>query len=314
MYAGKAARQTAVELLSVFRSWRPDVVIHQQMELGSMLAAQLREIPHASYGFGQGLLASDRRIAGPELAPLRAELGLEPDPDFVSGLRFLRLEFAPPAYLAPDAFRAPTAHHIRPEIVEYRPRGIPVGERTGSSRPAVVVTFGMNYNRTPGVFETAIEALEGEPVDVVVTVGMNRDPAELEPLPPNVRAVRYLPLSVLLPHADVTLCHGGFNTVMASVWAGTPLVLVPIDSDQPMQAERCVELGLGRRVDHRELSAESIRAAVRTVRGDPRYRRATAEFRAELESLPSAADAADLLQRLATDRCPVLADDSAMVA
>jgi UDP:flavonoid glycosyltransferase YjiC (YdhE family) len=299
VYTDQAARQTATDLLAAFRSWRPDAVIHQQMELGSLLAAELLEIPHASYGFGQGLVASDRELGGPAFAPLRASLGLDPDPDLIAGFRYLRFEFAPPSYLAPDAVRLPTTHHIRPEIGDYRPGGVAPAQVPALRRPAVVVTFGMSYNRTPGLFETAIEALAGEPVDVVVTVGVNRDPADLEPLPSNVRAVRYVPLSLLLPQADVTVCHGGFNTVIAAVEAGTPLVLVPIDSDQPARAARCVELGLGRIVEPAELSPERLRRDVRLVRRDPRYGEAMAAFRAELDALPSTADAADLLETLA---------------
>lgn len=314
VYTDAAARRTTSDLMAALPSWRPDAVIHQQMELGSLLAAELLEIPHASYGFGQGLLPSDRRLATPAIAPLRAELGLEPDPDLISGFRFLRLEFAPASYLAPEAVRLPTTHHIRPEVGEYQPAGLPPADVPELERPAVVVTLGMNYNRTPGIFEAAIEALAGEPVSVVVTVGANRDPAELGPLPRNVRAVRYVPLSRLLPQADLTICHGGFNTVIAAVGAGTPLVLLPIDSDQPVQAARCVELGLGRSIDAGKLSPEGIRREVRTVLGDPRYRRAMAEFRAELEALPSASEAADLLETLAADGRPLPTAEPAMAS
>ena len=310
VYADAAARRTTDDLRAAFREWLPDVVVHQQMELGSLLAAQLAGIPHASFGFGQGVVASDRRIGGPALAPLRVGLGLEADPELVAGFDFLRFEFAPAAYLAPDAVRRETTHHIRPDPIEYAPAGTLAEVAPELEAPAVVVTLGMNYNRTPGVFEAAIEALAEEPVNVVVTVGPNRDPVELEPLPGNVRAVRYVPLAQLLPDADVVVCHGGFNTIMAAVSAGTPVVLLPIDSDQPVQAQRCVELGLGLSVTPGELSPQSIRRAVAAVRSDPRYRVATAEFREELESLPSFADAADLLERLATDGCPIPARGS----
>jgi UDP:flavonoid glycosyltransferase YjiC (YdhE family) len=313
VYADAAARRTSSDLMAALSSWRPDVVIHQQMELGSLLAAELLDIPHASYGFGQGLMASDRRLGAPAIAPLRAELGLDPDPDLVSGFRFLRFEFAPPTYLAPDAVRLPTTHHIRPEVGEYRPDGQPPAHLPELKRPVVVVTLGMNYNRTPGIFEAVIEALADEPVTVVITVGTNRDPAELEPLPRNARAVRYVPLSRLLPQADVTVCHGGFNTIVAAVEAGTPLVLLPIDSDQPAQAARCVELGLGRSIDAAKLSPERLRREVRTVRSDPHFRKATAEFRAELQALPSSADAADLLETLAANGRPLPRREPAMI-
>lgn len=305
VYAGRAARRTMGELLAGLSSWRPDVVMRDQMEFGSLLAADALEIPHASYGYGQGLLAADRRIAGGVLAPLRVGLGLEPDPELASTFRFLRIEFAPPSYLAPDSPRVPTAHHVRPEGADDRGVYELPAWIGRLRRPMVVVTLGTNYNRTPGIFEAVIEALADEPLDVVVTVGTNRDPAELEPLPPNVRAVRYIPLSLLLPQADLTICHAGFNTVMAAVKAATPLVLLPIDSDQPEQARRCVELGIGRGVEHRMLSPERLRSAVRGVLADAVYRERIEAFRAELESLPSTEDAADLLEALAADGRPI---------
>jgi UDP:flavonoid glycosyltransferase YjiC (YdhE family) len=299
VYAGLAARRTAAELIGALAGWRPDAIVRDQMEFGSLLAAELAGVPHASYGYGQGLAADDRRVAGRALAPLRAELGLDPDLRLDAAFRFMRLEFAPPSYLAPSAPREPGTHHIRPEPAGDRRAGEEPRAVAGLRRPLVVVTLGTNYNRTPGVFEVAVEALGGEPVDALLTVGENRDPADLGPLPSNVHAVRYAPLSALLPRAELTVCHGGFNTVMTAVAAGTPLVLVPIDSDQPAQARRCAELGLGRVVEPAELSPERLRREIRAVRGGRGFREATASFAAELAALPSTADAADLVERLA---------------
>jgi UDP:flavonoid glycosyltransferase YjiC (YdhE family) len=299
VYAGRPAHRMAADLAGAIAGRRPDVVVRDQMEFGSLLAAELAGVPHVSYGYGQGLLEPDRRLAGRALEPLRAELGLAPDPRLDGAFRFMRFEFAPPGYLAPDAPREPNTHHIRAEGADdRRGRGLP-GFAAELRRPVVVVTFGTNYNRTPGVFEAAAEALGGEPVDAVLTVGENRDPAGLGSLPANVHPVRYAPLSLLLPRADLTVCHAGFNTVMSAVSAGTPLVLIPIDSDQPAQARRCAELGLGRSVELAELTAERLRREVRTVLADGRYRRATAAFGAQVAALPSTAHAADLLEDLA---------------
>ena len=299
VYAGRAARRTTAEMIGALADWRPDLVVRDQMEFGSLLAAELAGIPHASYGYGQGLLAADRRLAGAALEPLRAELGLEPDPRLDSAFRFLRLEFAPRDYLAPGAPREPNTHHLRPEGADdRRGRGLPPGIAELGS-PLVVVTLGNNYNRTPGLFETAISALADEPYDVVLTVGENRDPADLGPLPHNLRAVRYAPLSLLLPRADLTVCHAGFNTVMSAVAAGTPLVLVPLDSDQPAQARRCAELGLGRVVEPEAITTELLRREVRAVLADRDYGRATAAFGAQLAALPPTAHGAGLLEELA---------------
>src|SRR5205823_2473797 len=82
------------------------------------------------------------------------------------------------------------------------------------------------------------------------------------PQPAHVRVERYVPQSLLFPACDLVVTHGGYNTIMAALTHGLPLVLVPISADQPFQAQRCAEIGVGRVVPSRELTAEALRVAV----------------------------------------------------
>jgi UDP:flavonoid glycosyltransferase YjiC (YdhE family) len=299
VYADAAARRLFPELLELFDAWRPDVVVRDQMEFASWLVAEKLEIPHVSYGYGLGFQEPDQVVVRPILGRLRDELGLGPDPQLDSIFRHLRLEFAPRSYLGGPASGDAVRHHVRHHPHDggnETPR--PEWLRALGHRPVVVATLGNNYNRTPGVFETIIEALAGEPLDLIVTIGRNRDPSEFGTPPPNVRIERYVPLSQLLPHADVTICHAGFNTIFTAVAAGTPLVLIPIDSDQPTGALRCRDLGLGPMLNRRQLSAEIVRDAVREVLAEARYRNAVTAFRKELEALPGTEGTASLLEAL----------------
>jgi UDP:flavonoid glycosyltransferase YjiC (YdhE family) len=301
VYGDRAARRLIPELLDLCASLRPDVVLRDQMEFASWLVAEKLNIPHVSYGYGLGFLEADQKIVGPKLSQLRSELNLLPDDNLSTIFRHLRLEFAPRSYLGKATNGPCVTHFIRARINDC-PSNTPSPDWIGhlGRRPVVVATLGNTYNRTPGIFETIIAALAREPIDLILMIGRNRRREDFGRVPANVRIEQYVPLSLLLPHADVTICHAGYNTIFTSVAAGTPLVLIPIDSDQPAGALRCTQLGLGLRLDSRQLRLDDLRDAVRQVLVDARYRRAVADFRRELEALPGAAHAASLLESVAT--------------
>ena len=301
VYGDRAARRLIPELLALCASDPPDVVLRDQMEFASWLVAEKLNIPHVSYGYGLGFLPADQKVVGPKLARLRGELNLPPDDGLSTLYRHLRLEFAPRSYLGAETRGRGVTHHIRVPVADCPPNTPPPDwVRELGRRPVVVATLGNTYNRTPGIFEAVIAALAREPVELILMIGRNRRREDFGDVPPHVRVEQYVPLSLLLLHADVTVCHAGYNTIFTSVAVGTPLVLIPIDSDQPAGARRCAELGLGLMLDGRRLRPEELRDAVRLVLAEARYRRAVADFRRELEALPGAARAASLLEAVAT--------------
>ena len=89
---------------------------------------------------------------------------------------------------------------------------------------------------------------------------------------------------------------------------GIPLVVIPISGDQPYTAERVEALGLGRRVGPEERDADVIRSSLRDVLDDSTYRRAAGAFAADMAALPDLRHAVALLEQLAHDGRPILAD------
>ena len=177
-----------------------------------------------------------------------------------------------------------------------------------SGRPLVHVTLGTTeVTRTPGLYEAILAGLRDEPVNLVVAVGRHRDPAAFGPQPPHVRVERVVDHGALLPRCDLVVSHGGFSTIMGSLAAGVPLVVIPMQGDQPRNARRCVDLGVGRAVGPEERTSAVIRAAVRAVLADPTFRRNAEQLRDEIHALPGMDRAVELLERLAVDPQPLLA-------
>ncbi|MEQ8891925.1 MAG: glycosyltransferase, partial [Sandaracinaceae bacterium] len=79
----------------------------------------------------------------------------------------------------------------------------------------------------------------------------------------------------LLPEAALVVTHCGHGTSIKALAAGLPAVCIPMGRDQNDNAARIVHLGAGVRLAP-SASARKIRAAVRRVLAEPRFRAAAA--------------------------------------
>jgi UDP:flavonoid glycosyltransferase YjiC (YdhE family) len=125
------------------------------------------------------------------------------------------------------------------------------------------------------------------------------------PLPPNVRAERYVPHSLLLPRCDAIITHAGAGTLITSINAGLPMVMVPLFGDQPVNAEGAAAAGAGIVLDRATLTPESVREATRAVLSDPRYREGIAALRREIDALPSHNQAVNWIADVARTKAPL---------
>jgi MGT family glycosyltransferase len=293
VFADITTRAMVPDVLAVAEAWRPDLIVREVMEWSGALAAELLGIPHASVGGNAysgvdsgeiGYFPGNRLFAAEPYARHRAELGLPPDPDLHEPFRHLHLCFMPERWDRPGLSAPKNTHYLRHTNVERAGETVPEWSSELASRPTVYAALGTIAHAMPGIFELILEALREEDVNLVLAVG--RDPAEFGAQPPNVRMEPYLPQTRLLPHSDVFITHGGFNSVKEALSLGVPLVVLPIMSDEPYSAERCAALGVGRAVAANERTPDTIRDAVRSILVDPGYRERAQQFRAEMLALP----------------------------
>jgi MGT family glycosyltransferase len=173
-----------------------------------------------------------------------------------------------------------------------------------SPRPTVYATAGTAVNKTLGLLETFVAALRDEPLNMILTIGRDRDPAEFGALPENVHVERYIPQSLVLSACDLVLSHCGSGTMYAALDRGLPMVNVPIGMDQLENAARCTALGLGVTVEASALGVDGIRAAVREVLADSAYRERAQRMQRDMHALPGPDEVVALLERLAAEKRP----------
>lgn len=304
-YAGRIARQRAAAIIDLAARWKPDLMVCDEMDFGSMLAAERLGIPHATIlVIASGMLARHDLLAEP-LNALRAEHGLPPDPDLAMLSRYLVLSPFPPSFRDPSAPIPATAHSFRPDFPGGEP---PPWLAHLPDRPTVYVTLGTVFNVESGnLFSRLLEGVRTLPINVVATVGPQIDPAELGSQPENVRVERYVNQWALLPHCALVVSHAGSGTLLGALSHGLPMLLLPMGADQPFNGQRCEALGVGRVLDPLECTPEMVRESVGELLASKAHRQAAGRIRDEIAALSGQETATALLSRLVQERTPLSA-------
>ena len=283
------------ELLDVARRWLPDAVVHEAADLAGPPVAAALGVPTVHHAFGTMVPRAALRRAGDAMAPLWADLGLEPDP-YGGAFRGIYVDVVPPSFdderpLAPSIRLRPALDGAAPA-----PRWL-----ADLRRPLVYATLGTVFN-TPESFGPMLEALGSCAVGALVTVGRDVDPAELAPVPANVRVERFVPQDQVLPACAAVVTHGGSGTVLGALAAGVPMVVLPQGANQFDNAFRCERAGVAQVVQPEHATAVTIEAALRAVLENPSYREAARRIQDEIAEMRPVAEVAAAVEEHAARR------------
>lgn len=108
-----------------------------------------------------------------------------------------------------------------------------------------------------------------EPWHFLLSLGSRFDPQEFGAVPDNVTISRWVPQMEALKRSALMITHGGLGSVKECLYLGVPMVVLPLERDQPDNAERVQHHRLGRRLDPEACSGTELAAAVREVLADP---------------------------------------------
>ena len=239
------------------------------------------------------------RSAMPALNRTRAEVGLPPVRD-LPGLMARAdrvLVCSSPSYdFAPGSVPA-NVRYVGPQL-DDEPSGGSGGRWAAEpGQPLVLVGLSSTVMRQEGLLQRAASALGQLPVRGLITTGPAVDPAVIS-APGNVTVTRWARHADVLPHCSAVITHGGHGTVLKTLTAGVPLVLVPLGRDQPDNAARVVYAGAGIRL-RKNATVSALRAAIGRVTEDPRYHAAARHMAARLAAERDDNRAVDQLEQVA---------------
>lgn len=206
----------------------------------------------------------------------------------------LTLVFVPREFqIAGGSFDA-SYHFIGPSVPEHARRA--AWTPPGPGRP-LLVSLGTAFNNRPDFFTTVIDAFAGTDWQVVMATGEHIDPAAIGPMPPNIHPATTVPQLAVLPHAAAFVSHAGMGSTMEALHYQVPVVAVPHAREQQINAARIQELGLGRHLQARLLTAAQLRGAVEQVSTDPRIRANLAGMKCSLDAAGGASAGVDAIER-----------------
>lgn len=298
-FCGAIAAGIADDILTLADTWRPDVIVHEDLELGSWIVAERLGIPHVTVQ-ATAWRPRMRDLASDPLNRLRAAHGLDADPDLAGLYGAIFFTTRPVSLRDPNVPLPEVTAELRP-IADDRHGGneAAVAEPfpTNDGRPRVAVTFGTVNASQVDVLRAIVDGAAATGAHVVVALGA--DPTTLGPVPTGVTVRAYIPMSTLLPAADLVAFHGGSGTMLAALAAARPMVIVPLAADQPDNAELCAAAGVARIVPLENLTADAVQTAITALLTDPSYRLRAAQVAAEIAAMPGPDDTLARIERLA---------------
>ena len=180
-FAGRGiAPQRAAAVRELCEEWQPDLLVCDETDFGALVAGERLDIPYATVVVVAAGSFLRRDVIAEPLNDLRAEHGLEPDPQLEMLTRYLSFVPGPPSFRDPAFPLAPTAHAVRPAVLEPTPDEVPASAAAAAGTTTVYFTLGTVFNMESGdLFERVLVGLRELPVDVIATVGVEIDPATL---------------------------------------------------------------------------------------------------------------------------------------
>jgi MGT family glycosyltransferase len=299
------------ELLDKFGAHRPDVVVYDNGAWWGRLLAAHWQVPAvqvcpmlvANEHWSMSERYTKLNALSPrlwwfflKLSKVLRQIGTDVSPkDLVTGDGApRRVVFIPREFQYHGDTFDETFHFVGPCLHERKFLGS--WERPHDDGPLVLVTLGTIYNRHPDFFRTCMQACAGLGGHVVIALGDGIDPADLGPAPPNVEVRSFVAQTDVLRQADLFITHAGMGSTMEALYHGVPMLAAPQMAEEQANADRIVELGLGRQVVSAGLTVEQLRAEIVAMLADTAVRRRAHELRDVTRGSGGAAAAADCIE------------------
>jgi UDP:flavonoid glycosyltransferase YjiC (YdhE family) len=262
------------DLTPLLPDLRPGLVVYEMSDVGAGVAARRAGIPAVSVVIGRSMPPELMAVAAERLRPLWGTL----PSDALFGDACV--DVWPDSLRDPGTASVPTVFRMRP--TPFDP-DVPLPPLPADG--FAYLTLGTVVHGATDVLRGAIRALSRLDVDVLVALGPG-DPALLGSLPDRVQAAGFVPQAEVLKHAGLVVHHGGTGTVLASLAAGLPQLILPQGADQFANAGTLSTLGVAKSLVGDAIRIPAIETAARELLTDPKPREIARGIAGEIAEMP----------------------------
>jgi MGT family glycosyltransferase len=308
-------------MMDELRREQPDLVVHDSICLWGMQAARVLGLPSVSsittfVMEGAEYLLPKRELLYtlakaipllPRIVRLRRRLLNQYGQNTLPKVLFpttgdLNLVFTSRAFQPETTFIDERFRFVGPAInPATREETFPF-ERLGR-KPLVYISMGTIHNNNLDFYRQCFEAFSNHPGQFVLSAGKGTDLAALGEIPTNFIVQGSVPQLKILQQADLFITHGGMNSVQEGLYYGVPLVVIPQQMEQAMNAKVMEWKGagvvLGGKPPYGHTTAAELRQAADRVLNDARYYEAARQVGASFREAGGYLRAADEIEAFA---------------
>jgi len=191
-------------------------------------------------------------------------------------------------------------HEIRPRLQYIGPLPArikqPIHEEiTAMPRDKPIVYFAMGSSGKPALVAEILEGFRNKPYRVIAPVKSHIEQMTIN-IPENVVVTGFLPAHKVNPMADISVIHGGQNTVMNACLSGTPIVGIGMHPEQQANLDACARKGFAVRLSKKRVTASSVLDAIDRLLRDETAKVAVETFRRQLAQWDGPENAACFLK------------------
>ncbi|MBT9544257.1 MAG: glycosyl transferase [Candidatus Sericytochromatia bacterium] len=166
--------------------------------------------------------------------------------------------------------------------------------------PLVYISMGTVHPLQRTFFEVCCQIFDGQRAQFVFALGPYTDLSETGPIPPNFKLASAVPQLEILQMADLFISHGGLNSIHESLYYGVPLLMIPHQFEQLLNARCVAQKGAGlilpQYFTHHPITTSDLSTAFQKIFLNPTYRAAAGHLQADLRATGGPEVAANLLQ------------------
>ncbi len=186
----------------------------------------------------------------------------------------------------------PNHHYIGPLPLRLKGEIPSVVLNIPKDRP--IVYFAMGSSGKPKLIAKIIEGFRNKPYRVIAPVKGNIKHLNVN-IPENVIVTDFIPADKVNPMADISVLHGGQNTVMNACLSETPFVGVGMHPEQQANIDACVRKGFAVRLNKKKVTVEKILSSIEVLLSDKNAKSEISKFKNQLMNWNGPENAAQFL-------------------
>ena len=169
---------------------------------------------------------------------------------------------------------------------------------TLDEQPIIYISLGTSFNNHLDFFRNSITAFKDSPWQIIIAAGHSIDIKQLGQIPDNFIVQPSVPQLEILQRATLFITAGGGASVSEAFYYGVPFLVIPHGADQPWQAKRIEQLGAGRRLHRKQVTAPALYQLAKEILADVSYAHNSRKIGESLNQAGGYMRAADEIQKL----------------